>query len=436
MTAPTKPHLLTLPPEIRNQIYHLLLQPSASRLSGPDEYTDYNYRPALTLFKTCHQIHIESRKVFRDLNVFVRIETPWPEAEDHVALEGHVPILMRDERAARFADHSMSMVIDAPQSPMQNSETETFIILLDDLEKFTKTWFYADLSHPGLNKFLRLTLELRDPYTPIWEAKRMPKWLQRKMLMPFGMVKDLKELVVKGDPQPFLSIENELREQQKIPYVSAEDCLRETIRLKAEGNTELNAGRYREALRKYVKAWEAMHIVIKGRKRHIHADAFFGREMKEAPFVGKPGQSERLVLRVQLVANTCLAYVKLEEWEEVKFWGMRSITMLREAMGADERHEIPPDDEAVLGFPAADQMGKIYYRTALAFKELGDKVQARKLLRVSAIYLPRDENVKKEIAACALRLGGDAVDRTSDAPSLPPLGHSHHDSSDSYTRRN
>ena len=50
-------------------------------------------------------------------------------------------------------------------------------------------------------------------------------------------------------------------------------------------------------------------------------------------------------------------------------------------------------------------MGKIYYRTAVAYKELGDKDKARKLLRVATIYLPHDNSVKKELAACALRLG-------------------------------
>ena len=79
--------------------------------------------------------------------------------------------------------------------------------------------------------------------------------------------------------------------------------------------------------------------------------------------------------------------------------------MLREAMGADERAEIPAEDEAVIGFPGADQMGKIYYRTAVAQKHLDDMREARRLLRVASIYLPRDENVKKEVAACALKLG-------------------------------
>ena len=399
------PHLLTLPPEIRENIYRLLLNPAANRLLEQDEYSSYDYRAAFVLFKLNHQICVEARKVFRDLNVFVRVETPWPEAQEHVAFEGHVPILMKKERAQRFKGHSMGVVIDAPQSPMQDSETEFFVILLDDLEKFTKTWLYADLSHPGLNRFLRLTLQLRDPYTPAWEEKRMPKWLQHKLLLPFGMVKDLRELVVEGDPKPFASVEKQLRELQAVPHESAEYCLREATRKKVEGNAELNAGKYQAALKLYAEAWEAMHVVVKGRQRHIHADAFFGRELAEEPFKGKNGQAERLVLRVHLVANTTLTYLKLQDWEEAQFWGMRSIKMLREAMGADERHEIPAEDEAVLGFPAADQMGKIYYRTALAVKELGDKTQARKLLRVASVYLPQDQSVRRELQACALTLG-------------------------------
>ncbi|KAK3058727.1 hypothetical protein LTR09_000292 [Extremus antarcticus] len=405
MTELPKPHLLTLPPEIRESIYRLILNSTANRLSRPDEYTDYDYSDALVLYKINQKIYIESRKIFRDLNVFVRIETPWPEAQGHVSTEGHVPVLVKGDRAAKFTSHSMGVVIDAPQSPMQSTETETFVILVDDLEKFCKTWYYADLTHPGLNKFLRLSLELRDPYTPDWEEKRVPKSLQKQLLLPFGVVKDLRELVVSGDPKPLPSIETELREQQKMPHQSAEQCLREATQLKFEGNSELTAGHLRSALQKYVEAWEAMHIVIRGRKRHIHADIFYSKQLEEAPFEGKNGQSERLILRVQLVANTCLAYLKLEDWESASFWGMRSIGMLREAMGADGGHEIAPEDEAVLGFPAADQMGKIYYRTALAFKEMGDLGQARKLLRVASVYLPRDESVKKEMVATALRLG-------------------------------
>jgi hypothetical protein len=85
---------------------------------------------------------------------------------------------------------------------------------------------------------------------------------------------------------------------------------------------------------------------------------------------------------------------------------IRCLVMRQGTLGAVEHDwDVPPEQEAILTFAAAPQMGKIYYRTAVAFKELGEKSEARKLLRVAAVYLPRDESVKKEIAECALRLG-------------------------------
>ncbi|KAK8076512.1 hypothetical protein PG994_003784 [Apiospora phragmitis] len=400
------PSFLTLPPEIREEIYRIILHPDANRVAGRDEYTDYDYRPALVLFPLSTQLYYEARRVFRDLNVFVRIETPWPEAHHHVAFEGHVPILMKHARAAAFRGHSLAVAIGAPHTLMQEAEPQHFVILLDDLPKFAATWRYADLTNPGLNGYLTLTLQLRDPHFAPELRCEEPR---RQLLLPFGAVKGLRETVVTSDAattaKPFFSVENELRAAQQVPHASPAACLAETARLKAEGTKELTAGRYHQALALYTRAWEAMHVVVKGRQRHVHAEAFFAGELREEPYVGKNGQLERLVLRVQLVANTVLAYLKLEDWDEARFWGMRTITTMRQSIGAHDRHDVAPEEEAVTGFPAAAPLGRIHYRTALAYKELGNKAEARKLLRVASVYMPTDPNVKKEIAACALRLG-------------------------------
>ncbi len=398
-------NILALPAEVREEIYRILLHPSANRVFGADEYNDYNYHDSLVLFRLNQKIYYEARRVFRDLNVFVRIETPWPEAQDHVAREGHAPILMRGQDAANFTGYSLSAAIGSPEIPMQYADPQCFVLLLDDLDKFTQTWFYAHLSNPGLNSHLTLTLHLRDPYRADWEEKHMSKRLQRQLLLPFGMVKGLRDVTISGDPNPFPSVESELRAEQAVPVSSPEHCLSETVRLKGEGNAELIAGNYQSALRIYMQAWEAMHIVVRGRQRHIHAEAFFARELEQDPWEGKNGQTERLALRVQLVANTCLAYLKLEEWDEVCFWGMRTITMVRQAVIGPMDRDVPPDVEAVLTFPSAVQIGKIYYRTAVALKKLADKSQAAKLLRVASIYLPWDENIKKELGECSLRIG-------------------------------
>lgn len=418
-------HFLALPAELREQIYRLILSPAANRVSGPDDYDTYDYGAALALLLVSQQVYYEARAAFRALNVFVKIETPWPEAQDHVEVEGHVPVLLKGRRAARFAAHTLAVAIEAPliehnfyddddegvadavgggggtssDDDVDHAEigngngtegrnrsrgrsghrSQHFVILLDDLPKFTRTWFYSDLSNPGLNRYLGLRLQLRDPHAPAWEEKYVAKALQRQLLLPFGEVKNLRRLAVVGDPAPLSSIEAELRALQAVPPASAETCLSDAARLKAEGNALLNAGDFRGALDVYGRAWEAMHIVVRGRQRHIHAEAYFARRLEDGGeqgdgngngdgsslWRGRNGAMERLVLRVQLVANTCLVYLKLKMWDEVCFWGTRSIGMMRQARlagpmmngngVADIDMDIVPEEEAVLGFPAAIQ---------------------------------------------------------------------------------
>ncbi|KAI8944092.1 hypothetical protein F4801DRAFT_260790 [Xylaria longipes] len=396
--------LLSLPPEIRDQIYTIILHPSNNRTFHADEYNDYDYRDALALFRLNRQIYYEARDIFRTLNVFLRVETPWSEAEQHVNVVGHVPILMQGERAARFRGHSMQVTIETPEAGDHEGGTHHFVMLVDDLPGFTKAWFYWNISHPGLNKWLSLRLFLRDPYTPDWDEKHVRREVQRKLLLPFGDVKGLKHFSVTGDPQPQPKIAAELRALQALEPASPEQCLAECMRLKNEGNELLRKGEVRAALEVYTRAWEAIHIVVKGRQRHVHAEAFFARELVDEPFAGKNGQLERMNLRLQLVANTCLAYLKLGDWHELQFWGMRTIQLMRQATGANDA-PIAPEDEALLGFPNAPQVGKIYYRTALAFEQLGDRSEARRLLRVAQVYLPHDPTVQKSLASFALKIG-------------------------------
>ncbi|KAI0098730.1 hypothetical protein GGR51DRAFT_537257 [Nemania sp. FL0031] len=396
--------LLSLPPEIRDQIYTIILHPSNNRTFQQDEYTDYDYRDALPIFRLNRQIYYEARDIFRTLNVFIRVETPWHEAEQHVNIVGHVPILMQGSRAARFKGHTLQVTIETPAAAEPEQITHQFIMLADDLPAFTKAWFYWDLSHPGLNRWLSLRLFLRDPHTPEWDEKHVRRDVQKRLLLPFGDAKGLKECTVIGDPKPQPKILAELRALQAVKPPPPEHCLSECIRLKAEGNELLQKGQVHAALEVYNQAWEAIHILIRGRQRHVHAEAFFARDLVDEPFRGKNGQLERMNLRLQLVANHCLAYLKLEDWEELKFWGMRTIQLMRQASGANDS-PVPPEDEALLGFPSAAQVGKIYYRTAQALEHLGERSEARRLLRVAQVYLPNDQTVKKNLAALALKLG-------------------------------
>lgn len=407
--TPDQPsRLLNLPPEIREHIYSLILHPHYNKSQDSDGYTTYAFADALVLFGINKQIYNESHKIFYDLNVFARVETPWPQSKDHLHFEGDVRIVMKDARAEKFENHRMVLGIDAPSYERLDLERERYVVHADDLDKFAKTWFYANLSHPSLNQNLRLTLRLCDPFSPSWEEPHMPRALQRRLLLPWGMVKNLQEMRIEGNLKPFSSIEKEMRAAQLEPVESAEHCLEECTRFKQLGNTELKAGNYKAALDFYTKAWHAIHVVIRGRQRHVHGDAFFHKKLTEPPYAGKSGPAERLVLRVQLVANTCLAYLKLEDYEECKFWGMRTINTIREALGVGPEQDMSPQDEAETNFPASQEMGRVYYRTALACKAMDDKPAARRLLNVAKIYLPSDADqkaVNEALRGCMLRIG-------------------------------
>jgi hypothetical protein len=417
----TRPTLLTLPAEIREEIYKFIFDPASNRTELENEYWQYDFAPALQILLANRQIYLEARKVFRDLNVFIRIDTPGEMAMQHVAEEGHVPIVVSNKHAQTFSIHSLQVCISSPDIDVLARSQQVFIIHLDDLEKFALIWKYADLSFEGLNQHLQIALTLRHPATgqesdrqDIYgsgPSKTLSVALQRRLILPFGKVKRLHKTEFNGSHEPAHGLEDALRAAQATSHPRPEACLAEATKFKQAGNTLLTGGNPRAALEQYVHAWRAIHIAIHGRLRHVHADRFFIGALSEAPYAGLDGQVERLRLRVQLVANTCLAYLLLQEYSECIFWGMRTINTLRNARGdiPDDPNiwlNVPPEQEAFMQFPAADQMGKIYYRTGMAMKELGeDESQARRLLKVAGVYLPRDENVKKAIQESALKLG-------------------------------
>lgn len=389
----TRSPFLELPGEIRELIYHSVFRSYDNKHDSGSGYKHYKFD--LSLMRVNQQIYYESRKVFRQNNIFVSIETPWPEAQEHVRNDGYVPILITDEQAAKFTNQHLSVVIDALYFQHIQAAGK-FIILLDDLPFFTEMWFYSDLSHPGLNTNLRLTLKLQDPYPLPFESRPIPKALQQKLIEPFGMVKGLHEVRVEGEHYP--SLEKAMRDNMAQPYKSAEECLEEAATLKDEGNEALKNKRYKEAIKLYVRSFLAIHIVCDGRRRSVWGDEYFQRELQSGPNKGQHGQMVRLILRVRLVANILHAYLQMHEYEEARFWGKRSIDLMPDSLD-DE------DDGMVPNFVPGPEMGKIYYRTAMAYKALGDKYEARKLLKFAIRFLPNDKTVRAEHEALLPRLG-------------------------------
>ncbi|EPS45700.1 hypothetical protein H072_313 [Dactylellina haptotyla CBS 200.50] len=409
------PNFLDLPPELRNQIYSYLLSPFSNRRHLGDSFYAYDYSPSLVLYRLNRQIYLESRKIFHSLNTFVRISTHWEQAKHHVALEGQVSILLSSPEANKFPLDTLSVTIDTfyPNSEFETVAYYHFIILFEtgDLARFCRSWYYSSLNMPYLNSHLSLDLALHDPYTstspfPMTGEPHIPKLKQSQLLEPFKQVKQLRGFQVSGNVTAYPSLVKSLNTEMKKSLDPPEKCLERATELKDLGNAALTSGKYKEAIEYYNKAFFAVHVIIDGKNRRVYGDAWFDATItEEGPFKGQHAGTARIIIRVRLVANTILAYLKLNNYDMAIHTGMRTIKIMRTSIGLDEDEgATDPNLEAMVGFVASGEMGKIYYRTGMAYKAIDEKSDARKLLKVAAVYLPNDKTVKQDLASVALRL--------------------------------
>jgi tetratricopeptide (TPR) repeat protein len=317
------------------------------------------------------------------------------EAQRHVAEEGNVPIVTANHMADQFRGHTMSIVIEAPQYGTLDRDSRKFVLLADDIPTFCRMWYFSDLSYAGdLNPHLRLALDIRNPLDEVGtEPLPVSVALQKRLMLPFGAIKNLRELKVTG-PAVDPDVDKAMRDAMAVAYETPEQCLENATKLKDEGNLAIKKGQPKAALDLYLQAFEKLHVVNEGRKRYIWGDAWFHKQLRGGPYDGQYGQGVRVILRVRLVANVLRAYNDMKDWEEAEFWGERTIGLVRGSVGIN-------DDEPIVNFGATQELGKIYFRTGLACKNLGKRDTARRYFRTAHVYIPHDARILTELQSVA-----------------------------------
>ena len=286
--------------------------------------------------------------------------------------------------------------------PRLSHTTYSLLMCVEDLEVFTARWHINNLDNAELNSHLSLRLTVQDPYD---YDRKLPKPLQQRLLLPFGVIKNLSEFSIQGS-KVLPSVKEALEKAQAIPDPTREECLVSATTLKEAGIKAIEAGDYRRALQTFFDAFAAIHIQIEGRKRTIHAENFYIEEIQTGMYKGQRGDYVRMVLRVSLVANVILAYLKLGEWAEAHFWGKRSIVIFRQSVTGDTTEEFDLEGTpswitgtANMHVPAKADMGYIFYRTALASRAMGKEADVKTLVKGAALYLPNDPVVQADCKA-------------------------------------
>lgn len=394
--APSSLHFLSLPTEVRTQIYAELVGARQNKRDLTDGYAEYKFH--LNILAVCRQTRSEAQETFRLENVFCRIVTPWREAEELAVVEGRVPIVLVGERAMAFKAVHLAADVYLPDVNYMPQSNCSLLLCLEDLPGFCKTLFYSALTYPDLNSHLRLKLRLQNPDPSSCNGGCEPpltRSLQRSLLEPFTMIKGLQAARVEGKVDDVLV--KDFYRRIAEPYESPEQCLQKCDALREAGLQALKAENYEQAIKLFEQSFGAMHIVVVGRRRHLWGDHHFDKVLIGGPYDKQEGNYVRVVLRIKLVESMVLAHYKLGKYDDARFWGMRSIAMMRDTLG--DSADVPRPE-----YSASGSWGMIYFHTGMACKAMGDRDTAREMFRIAADWLPLDTHVRTERDASMLLL--------------------------------
>lgn len=221
--------------------------------------------------------------------------------------------------------------------------------------------YYSGLSNAEINPQICLTFTLRDPYYPA-DPKPVLTALQRKLLLPFGDVKNLYEAKFEECDEDVVT---ELRKEMAVPYPSIQECCELCASRMEEGDRLFFEKKIPEALEAYERSFDAIHIKISGRMRRVLADQFFTNDIPSGRYAGQAGMTVRVLLRIRLVARMVRTYLHLGQPSEAAFWGLRTIRIMRE--GEDRGASM---ETFFTEFMQSSDISQIFMYTATALTQL------------------------------------------------------------------
>ncbi|CAF9921662.1 MAG: hypothetical protein ALECFALPRED_001849 [Alectoria fallacina] len=388
---PPRANFLSLPFELRNEIYRHLLSTRRTRIDLGLGRARYNLQTAI--LATNQRINAEASKVLQE-NRFINITTPWTTFKQDVLVQGKFPIIA--ERKDKFPCMGFHLLVildfmgDANKTVFYN-----YLTCLDDLPHLCKLLFYTSCEGPNFSSLLHVTLALKDPHA---RAKTVvPKALQESFMMPFAILKGLHGLTIKGARNK--EVEKALRKAMSVPNPTAAEYLESAAALKDAGNAAFKAGDYARSIRIYIQAYEAMHFIVDGQRFAIMLDGYFASNpLIGGCFDGQRGDLVRHHLGSQLNWNIQQAHLKLEEWPQAYLWGERAISDLEYANVQQSILDGTPN------LVTEAEQAKAYWRMAVACKALDrTQVWARSLMKAS-MFAPQDRAIRRELDALEKRL--------------------------------
>ncbi|CAD6589932.1 MAG: hypothetical protein ASARMPREDX12_004079 [Alectoria sarmentosa] len=393
---PPRANFLSLPLELRNEIYRHLLSTRRTRNDLGLGRARYSLQTAI--LATSQRIYAEASKVLQE-NRFINITTLWTTFKQDVLVQGKFPIIAERKGKVPYRDFHRLVVLDF-MGDANETVFYNYLTCQDDLPQLCKLLFYASCQGPNFSSMLHVTLMLINP--DVRAKTGVPKALQESFMMPFAILKGLHGLTIKGDRNK--EVETALRKAMSVPNPTAAEYLESAAALKDAGNAAFKAGDYARSIRIYIQAYEAMHFIVDGQRFAIMLDGYFASNtLTGGRFDGQRGDLVRHHLGSQLNWNIQQAHLKLEQWPQAYLWGERAISDLEYANVQQSVLDGTPN------LVTGAEQAKVYWRMAVASKALDRKqVWARSLMKAS-MFAPQDRAIRRELDALEKRLHGGGL---------------------------